>query len=69
MDVMMTVLEGFHHRIARRIVGMGERRGDGGEWEWTLVDTVLEVSGVFLIREYVRRRQATMAKYVTWRPL
>ena len=29
-DAMMMVLEYFHHRIARRIVGMKERRGDGG---------------------------------------
>ena len=25
-DAMMTVLEGFHHRIARRIAGMTERK-------------------------------------------
>ena len=30
MEVTMPVLEGFHNRIARRIVGMTERRDDGG---------------------------------------
>ena len=29
-DVMMTVLEGFHHRIARRIEGMIVKNGNGG---------------------------------------
>ena len=27
-DAMMTVLEGFHHSIVRRIAGMTARRGD-----------------------------------------
>ena len=30
MEVIMTVIEG-HHRIDRRIVGMSDRKGDGGE--------------------------------------
>ena len=29
-DAMITVLEGFHHRIARRIAGMTARKGGGG---------------------------------------
>ena len=27
---IMTVLEGFHHRTARRIAGMTARKGNGG---------------------------------------
>ena len=42
MDVMMMVLEGFCHRTEKRILGMMARRGDGAEWEWSLVDTVME---------------------------
>ena len=30
---VLKVLEGFHHRAARRITGMTEKRGAGGEWE------------------------------------
>ena len=26
-------LEGFHHRAARRITGMTQKRGAGGEWQ------------------------------------
>ena len=49
--MMMTVLEGFHHKITRRIVGRTAWRGDGGEWEWYLVDAALEVTGLWMIRE------------------
>ena len=31
-DAMMTVLEGFQHIMARKIVGMTARKGDDGEW-------------------------------------
>ena len=33
MDVIVTVLEVFHHRIERRIAGMAARKGCCGEWE------------------------------------
>ena len=60
--MVMTVLEGFHHIIARWIAGMTAWRGDVGEWEWALVDEVLEVTGIWPMREYVRRRQATIVE-------
>ena len=34
MEEMITIPEGFHHRIARRISGMKVQRGKNGEWEW-----------------------------------
>ena len=43
---MMTVLEGFHQRIKRRIAGMTTQKDDGGEWEWFSVDVALEVKGI-----------------------
>ena len=38
-DAMMTFLDSLHHRTARRISGMTERRGDrsngsGPQWMW-----------------------------------
>ena len=45
-DVMMAVLEGFHHRISIRIEGMMARRGNGGEWGWSSVDAETEVTGL-----------------------
>ena len=32
-DAIMTVIDGFNHRIARRISGMTARKGYIGEWE------------------------------------
>ena len=29
-DEIITVIEGFHHRISRRIAGMTARKGNGG---------------------------------------
>ena len=40
-DAMMMVLEGFHHRIARKVAGMTVRKGGDREWEWASVDAVL----------------------------
>ena len=69
MDTTMTFLEGFHHRISIRIVGMMARRGDGGEWKWASVEMTLEVTGILPIWEYLWRRQAKIAEYVTGRPI
>ena len=56
MDAIITVLESFHHKISRHIVGIMTQRGDGGELEWASVDAALEVTGIWSIREYVQRR-------------
>ena len=41
--------------------------GNGREWEWYSVDSALEVKWLWPIREYMRRRQTTIAEYVTGR--
>ena len=56
-DVMMTVLEGFHHMIARWITGMSARKGNVGEWEWALVDAALDTTGIWPLRGYVSRQK------------
>ena len=45
-DSIMAVLEGFHHRIARPVLGITVRKGDGGEWEWDSVDVALGTMGI-----------------------
>ena len=47
-DTMMMVLEGFNHRITRQIAVMKSRKGDSGEWEWALVDAVLDITELCL---------------------
>ena len=68
-DKTMTVLEGFHHRIAKQISGMTARKGDGREREWDSVDAKLEVTGLWLKREFTRRRKAKIIDYIAGRPI
>ena len=44
-------------------------KGDAGEWERASVDAALDVTGIWLIREYVGRHQETVAGYVSRRPI
>ena len=41
---MLKVLEGFHHRADRRIVGMTAQSTEEGEWEYHLVADALEAA-------------------------
>ena len=68
-DAMIMVIEGFHHRISRSNTGRTERKGDFGEWEWALVGAELETMGIWMLREYTRRRQETNTEYVAGRPI
>ena len=53
---MLKVLEGFHHRAARRITGMTAKRGAGGEWDYPLEVETMETVGIHPIGVYIRRR-------------
>ena len=66
---MIMVIDVFHHRIYIHFEGMTARKGDGGEWEWDLAEAALWTKGLFTIREYVRRHQATIMEYVAGRPI
>ena len=61
---MLKVVEGFHHRVDRKIAGMTAWREEEGEWEYPLVDDAMEYAGMRLIKEYIHRRQATIAAQV-----
>ena len=39
---MLKMLEGFHHRLAWRIVGMTAQRAEYGNWEYPLVADAIE---------------------------
>ena len=69
MNVMMTVLEVFHHIIAIQIVGMKESKGDVREYECSLMDVTLEVIVLWMMREYVMRWQANISDYVAAIPI
>ena len=44
MGEMLKALEGFHHRIARRITGMTAQSITGRGWEWPPVAEALETA-------------------------
>ena len=69
MNAIITVLEGFNYRIARHIAGMTAKKGDGGEWEWDSAEAALETTGIWKIKEYVRRWTAKINEYVAIIPI
>ena len=64
---MLKVLEGFHHREARRITGMMATRGAGREWEYLPLVEALEAAGIHPIMKYIRRQKATIAEKLACR--
>ena len=63
-ESMMKVTEEFHHQIDRRIMGKtGQHVGEEG-WGWTLTEKSLDTVVIWLMQEYVRRRQATIEDYI-----
>ena len=43
---MLKVMEGLYHKAAQRSAGMIDRRAEGGEWEYSPVDDVMETTGI-----------------------
>ena len=58
--VMLKLLNIFHNRASRKIAGNTAQCTTGREWEWPPVGNTLETAGVFTIKEFIRRRQATI---------
>ena len=63
------LIEGLYHRVVRIFVGMTEWRTIGVDWEWPLVDGALETAGMWPIKGYIQRRQASVASQVSLRPI
>ena len=55
--------------MARRLAGLTEKMVKDGKWEWPPVSTALEVTGLWPMREYVRRWQAKIAEYIAGHPI
>ena len=60
----MELLEGFHNRAAWYIEGMTARRAEYGEWNYPQVSDMMEAAGLWTIKEYTQRRQATTVEQV-----
>ena len=66
---ILTVLEGFHHRLARQITVNITRRSGCGRWEWSSVEEALEVKGMWIIKEYIQMQNSKIAVHFSNRPL
>ena len=66
---MLKVLEGLHHRVARRIMGMTSRCKKSGEWEWPPVTEALETAVICPIKEYKHLRENTVAAQLGYGPV
>ena len=47
---MLTVIEGFHHRLDRQIAGNTARHAGFGGWEWPPAEESLDVAGMWPIK-------------------
>ena len=66
--VTLTVLEGFHRRVARQIAGKTDRNSGEIGWEWPEVEKYLRVSGMCTIKKCIQRKQSTIAEHISNRP-
>ena len=66
---MLKVIEGSHHRGARRISGKTARRMAIGKWEWPPLAEALDTAGVCPIKEYIYQIQDTVAAQVACRSI
>ena len=58
-------LGGFHTQVTRRLMGQIPRRTTGRKWRYTLAAAARKEAGFLNMEEYVRRRQNTVARYIT----
>ena len=58
---------GFHHRAARRIMGMTAKHGIDGEWEYPEVEEAMNSTGLYPIGVFIKRRQTTIAEKLACR--
>ena len=61
---MLKVLTAFHHRAARQITGMTEKRGAGGEWEYPAVNETMDAAGFHPIEVYIKIWKTTISESV-----
>lgn len=66
---MLEILKSFHHRVARRLSGMMPHRAEDGTWTYPPLQEAMEKASLWPMREYVRRRQATVEDYIATRPI
>ena len=62
---MLSSLEGFHVRAARRMTGMMPEQNPSGDWMYPASGEVLEAAGLFTIDNYVKVCRNTILRFVS----
>ena len=62
-------INGFHHREAWRMAGMGSKRQPYGTWLYPPIGAALEMVGLEEIGIYISRHQNTFAQYIVTRTI
>ena len=69
-STMLKTLQGFHHRIARRLSRRMPRfLPEEDKWEYPPIEEALSIAGLYPIEIYISRRQNTVADYIACRPI
>ena len=66
---MLKLIEGFHHQVVRRIMGITARHMMNGDQEWPLLDEALDTAGLWQIDEYIQQRHDILAAHVACRTI
>ena len=69
LSAMPKKLKGAHVDLLRQVTGMKERRIGDKTWTKEGTDRVLQAAGTKPLREYIDKRQATVAEWVALRPI
>lgn len=65
----LTLLDSFHHRIARQITGQHVYQGPQGTWIYPDPKETLEKAGLFPMRTYLLRRRNYLQPYLANHPV
>ena len=67
---VLRVLEGFHHRVARRLSGRRPYYLPAEDrWVYPPIEEALEVANLFPMKHYIDARQNRLAESVATRPI
>ena len=69
MDLMMNLMEGFHHHISRRVTGKTACRVRAEGWQWDPVQDSLEEVVLCPMQDYSRQRQANIGQCIDTQPI
>ena len=65
---VLSVLGGFHNKVARQLAGR-QPRLINGVWDHSPVAEALEIAGLYPLEHYVRKRQRTLEDTIATRPI